>query len=81
MNALEIQKKKIEKAKFVVNGAGAAAIACSRLYESLGARHENFLMFDRKGVLHKGRTDLDEMKTELCQCKRRNDISRGNERC
>src|SRR5436190_1508338 len=62
LNALEIQKKKIEKAKFVVNGAGAAAISCSRLYESLGAKHENFIMFDRKGVLHKGRTDIDEMK-------------------
>ncbi len=69
LNALEIQKKKIEKAKFVVNGAGAAAIACCRLYESLGARHENFLMFDRKGVLHKGRTDLDELKTEYAVAK------------
>ena len=69
LNALEIQKKKIEKAKFVVNGAGAAAIACSRLYESLGAKHENFLMFDRKGVLHKGRTDMDEMKTEYAVAK------------
>src|SRR5258706_9179653 len=62
LNALEIQKKKIEKAKFVVNGAGAAAIACMMLYESLGARHENFLVFDRKGVIHKQRTDLDETK-------------------
>ncbi|HUR67055.1 MAG TPA: NADP-dependent malic enzyme [Chitinophagaceae bacterium] len=69
LNALEIQKKKIEKAKFVVNGAGAAAIACSRLYESLGARHENFLMFDRKGVLHKGRTDIDELKKEYANAK------------
>lgn len=69
LNALEIQKKKIEKAKFVVNGAGAAAIACCRLYESLGARHENFLMFDRKGVLHKGRTDMDELKTEYATAK------------
>lgn len=69
LNALEIQKKKIEKAKFVVNGAGAAAIACCRLYESLGARHENFLMFDRKGVLHKGRTDLNELKTEYAVAK------------
>ena len=60
LNALELQKKKIEKAKFVVNGAGAAAIACSRLYEAFGARHENFLMFDRKGVLHKGRNDLED---------------------
>src|SRR5438105_2902867 len=64
LNALELQKKKIEKARFVVNGAGAAAIACSRLYESLGAKHENFLMFDRKGVLHKNRGDIDELKRE-----------------
>ena len=69
LNALDLQKKKIEKARFVVNGAGAAAIACSRLYESLGARHENFLMFDRKGVLHKGRTDLDELKMEYASSK------------
>ncbi len=62
LNALEIQKKKIDKVKIVVNGAGAAAISCSQLYESLGAKHENFLMLDRKGVLHHGRSDLDEMK-------------------
>src|SRR5436189_4593597 len=62
LNALEIQKKKIEKTKFVVNGAGAAAISCSRLYEALGAKHENFIMFDRKGVLHKGRTELEDFK-------------------
>ena len=64
LNALELQKKKIDKVKFVVNGAGAAAISCSRLYEALGAKHENFLMFDRKGVIHKGRTDIDELKRE-----------------
>ena len=69
LNALEIQKKKIEKAKFVVNGAGAAAISCSRLYESLGAKHENFIMFDRKGVLHKGRNDIDEMKHNYANAK------------
>ena len=69
LNALEIQKKKIEKAKFVVNGAGAAAIACSRLYEALGANHANFLMFDRKGVLHKGRNDLDELKIQYANAK------------
>jgi malate dehydrogenase (oxaloacetate-decarboxylating)(NADP+) len=62
LNALEIQKKKIEKAKFVVSGAGAAAMACMMLYEALGAKHENFLVFDKKGILHKGRTDLDEIK-------------------
>ena len=62
LNALELQKKKIDKVKIVVNGAGAAAISCSRLYEALGAKHENFLMFDRKGLLHKGRNDLDDLK-------------------
>ena len=70
LNALEIQKKKIEKAKFVVNGAGAAAIACSRLYEALGAKHENFLMFDSKGLLHTGRTDLDELKIQYATSKK-----------
>ena len=69
LNALQIQKKKIEKAKFVVNGAGAAAISCCRLYESLGAKHENFIMFDRKGVLHKGRPDIDELKFQYANAK------------
>jgi len=69
LNALEIQKKKIEKAKFVVNGAGAAAISCCRLYEELGAKHENFIMFDRKGVLHKGRPDIDELKQQYANAK------------
>src|SRR5881397_2101840 len=59
LNALQVQKKKIDKAKFVVNGAGAAAMACMLLYEALGAKHENFLVFDRKGVLHKERNDLE----------------------
>jgi len=58
LNALELQKKKIDKAKFVVNGAGAAAMACIKLYVALGARYENFILFDKDGVLHEGRTDL-----------------------
>ena len=58
LNALELQKKKIEKAKFAVNGAGAAAMACIKLYVALGARYENFTLFDKDGVLHEGRTDL-----------------------
>ncbi|HEU4575518.1 MAG TPA: NADP-dependent malic enzyme [Chitinophagaceae bacterium] len=69
LNALEIQKKKIDKAKFVVNGAGAAAMACILLYEALGANHENFLVFDRKGVLHKGRTDLEDFKKKFANAK------------
>ncbi|MBK5271484.1 MAG: NADP-dependent malic enzyme [Bacteroidia bacterium] len=69
INALEIQKKKIEKVRFVVNGAGAAAMACIQLYESLGAKHENFLVFDRKGVLHKGRTELEDFKLKFANAK------------
>ena len=69
LNALEIQKKKIDKVKFVVNGAGAAAMACIMLYEALGARHENFLVFDRKGVLHKGRTELEDFKLKFANAK------------
>jgi malate dehydrogenase (oxaloacetate-decarboxylating)(NADP+) len=65
LNALEIQKKKIDKVKFVVNGAGAAAMACILLYEALGAKHENFLVFDRKGVLNKDRTDLEDFKLKF----------------
>jgi malate dehydrogenase (oxaloacetate-decarboxylating)(NADP+) len=58
LNACELQKKKIDKIRIVVNGAGAAAMACAKLYVSLGAKHENFMMFDRKGVLHQARPDL-----------------------
>jgi malate dehydrogenase (oxaloacetate-decarboxylating)(NADP+) len=65
LNALELQRKKIEKVEFVVNGAGAAAMACVRLYISLGACYENFILFDKDGVLHKGRTDLDEEKRKF----------------
>jgi malate dehydrogenase (oxaloacetate-decarboxylating)(NADP+) len=60
INALELQRKKIDKVRFVINGAGAAAMACSKLYVALGARPENFIVFDKDGVLHKGRTDLEE---------------------
>ncbi|MBS1495924.1 MAG: NADP-dependent malic enzyme [Bacteroidetes bacterium] len=62
LNALEIQRKKIDKVKIVVNGAGAAAMACIKLYVSLGAKPENFIVFDKDGVLHKGRKDIEELK-------------------
>ncbi len=62
LNALEIQKKKIERVNFVINGAGAAATACMRLYVSLGAKPENFIVFDKDGVLHNGRTDIPEQQ-------------------
>ncbi len=66
LNALEIQKKKIDKIKIVVNGAGAAAMACIHLYELMGARHSNFMVFDRHGVLYKGREDIEEQKKPFC---------------
>src|SRR5579872_1606881 len=62
LNALELQKKKIDKVRFVINGAGAAAMACVKLYVALGARPENFILFDKDGVLHDERADLDEEK-------------------
>src|SRR5205085_627907 len=65
LNALELQKKKIDKVKYVVNGAGAAAIACMQLYVALGAKYEHFTMFDKDGVLHRSRTDLDEIKIKF----------------
>src|ERR1700730_15035550 len=62
INALELQKKKIDSVRFVINGAGAAAMACTKLYNALGAKPENFILFDKDGVLHEGRTDLDADK-------------------
>ncbi|GLU56598.1 NADP-dependent malic enzyme [Dyadobacter frigoris] len=60
LNALELQKKTIDTAKFVISGAGAAAMSCVLLYTSLGAKPENFILFDKDGVLHPSRTDLGE---------------------
>ncbi len=62
LNAIEIAKKKIEKVKVVVNGAGASAITCAKLYISLGVKKENLVMCDSKGVITKLRKDLDETK-------------------
>jgi malate dehydrogenase (oxaloacetate-decarboxylating)(NADP+) len=73
LNALELQKKKIDRVKFVVNGAGAAAMACVRLYVELGARSSNFIMFDRKGALYTGRPDLEGDKLQFATAK--NDVS------
>ncbi len=57
INALRMVNKKIEDCRFVVNGAGAAGIACSEFYISAGAKRENFMMCDSKGVIYKGRTE------------------------
>lgn len=62
LNALEVAGKKIEDVKIVVNGAGASAVSCTKLYIALGARLENIVMLDSKGVISKTRTDLNEQK-------------------
>ncbi|MDE5782880.1 MAG: NADP-dependent malic enzyme [Prevotella sp.] len=61
-NALEVIGKDIDKVKIVVNGAGAAAISCTKLYMALGARKENIVMLDSKGVISSDREDLNEQK-------------------
>ena len=65
LNALEIVGKKIEDIKIVVNGAGAASISCTKLYIALGAKPENIIMLDSKGVLHKDRSDMNPTKAEF----------------
>ncbi len=63
INAMEISGKDISKIKIVVSGAGAAGIACAKMYKALGAK--NIVMIDSKGVIHKGRTDLTPEKLEF----------------
>ena len=65
LNALEVAGKKIEDVKIVVNGAGAAAISCTQLYEALGATHENIIMLDSKGVITHDREGLDRPGNEM----------------
>ena len=62
LNATKLLGKKLEDCKFVVNGAGAAGISCSELYITAGAKRENFIMCDSKGVIHADRTDLSKEK-------------------
>ncbi|MFO1142057.1 MAG: NADP-dependent malic enzyme [Amaricoccus sp.] len=62
LNGLEVVGKKIGEAKIACNGAGAAAIACLNLLVGFGASKDNILVCDRKGVIHTGRTDLDQYK-------------------
>ncbi len=65
INALQVAGKKIENVKLVVNGAGAAAISCTRLYCACGVKHENVVMLDSKGVISTERPDLNEQKKEF----------------
>ena len=65
LNALELVGKDIADVKIVVNGAGASAISCTRIYLSLGARKENIFMFDSKGLIHGDRNNLNGKKPEF----------------
>lgn len=65
LNALELVGKKIEDAVLVLNGAGAAAVSCTRLYMALGLRSENIIMCDSKGVIRKDRPSLDPIKAQF----------------
>ncbi len=63
INAVDIAKKDLKKIKVVVNGAGASAMACTNLFKSTGVPQENITMVDRKGVIHRGRDDLNQWKS------------------
>src|SRR4051812_48028560 len=63
LNAVEISGKKMKDVKLVINGAGASANSCAKMYIAVGVKKENILMLDSKGVIHKGRTDLDQYKS------------------
>jgi malate dehydrogenase (oxaloacetate-decarboxylating)(NADP+) len=63
INALDVSGKKIEDVKVVVNGAGASAIACTNLFKSTGVQNKNLIMCDRKGVIYKGRDNVDQFKS------------------
>jgi len=65
LNALELVEKNIATAKIVVNGAGASAISCTRIYVSLGAKKENIFMYDSKGLIHGDRDNLNGKKPEF----------------
>ncbi|SMC79959.1 NADP-dependent malic enzyme [Pedobacter nyackensis] len=74
LNACELQKKKMDKIKIVVNGAGAAAISCTRLYVELGAKKENIVMCDRSGVIRDNRENLDAIKAEFATSRKLNTL-------
>jgi len=70
LNALELAKKDINKVQIVVSGAGAAAISCTRLYQAFGAKSENILMLDSKGVIRNDRDNLTAEKAEFATHKK-----------
>ncbi len=77
INAVEIAGKKLSDIRIVVNGAGAAAISCCKLYVSAGAKRENITMYDSKGCIHKGRKDLNKYKVEFASDKDHGSLGDG----
>lgn len=75
LNALELAEKKIEDVRIVVSGAGAAAVSCLDLYRQLGAKRENIVVFDSKGLIHSSRENLDERKQLLATDQHYDDLA------
>lgn len=70
LNALDLAEKSIEKVRIVISGAGAAAVSCTKLYKAFGAKAENIVMLDSKGVIRKDRPNLSSEKRSLLQQER-----------
>ena len=77
INALDISGKKIENVKVVVNGAGASAIACANLFKTSGVQSKNIIMCDRKGVIYKGRKNLDKFKSNFASPTKHRNLSQA----
>ncbi len=74
LNALELTGKKIEKVRIVVSGAGAAAVSCTRLYKAFGAKDDNIVMLDSKGVIRRDRENLSKEKLEFASDRKINTL-------
>lgn len=70
LNALELAEKKIDKVKIVISGAGAAAVSCTRMYKAFGAKGDNIVMLDSKGVIRKDRENLSKEKLEFASSRK-----------
>jgi malate dehydrogenase (oxaloacetate-decarboxylating)(NADP+) len=81
LNALILVNKKIEEIVLVVNGAGAAAVSCSRLYMALGLKKENLIMCDSKGVINKERKGLDAIKSEFVTSRKLSTLQEAMKGC
>lgn len=81
LNALELVGKKIDQIVLVVNGAGAAAVSCSKLYLALGLKKENLIMCDSKGVINSSRTNLDRIKSEFVTTRKINTLQEAIKGC